>query len=290
MGLPLEASQVRRSEQSALGNRTGLRLIQLIERLTIRQWLFSWIALVTAGGIAYWLLSQTAGHGLRSAGIAVDKGLSGLLTSFYFSVVTATSLGYGDIVPVGVSRAIAVAEATLGMLVFGAVIAKVLSHRQGQLVQELHSITFQERLGRVQTSLHLLVADFHTISVIHQQQSLAERRIAARVKSAAMLLERELRSVRDLLHQPDNRTDEATLETILTTLDAALGEFVEIIDAASHCRSQLDNLTAISSVANEICSDCVPVEYAPRLQLWMDRVHRLAESVGSLGRNGNIQR
>ena len=246
--------------------------------------MFSWIALVVAAGVAYWLLSQTTQHGLQSIGSGVEGSL---LTSLYFSVVTATSLGYGDIAPVGVSRLLAVVEATLGMLIFGAVIAKVLSHRQEQLIQEMHAITFQERLGRVQTSLHLLVAEFHTVSVIYHQQSIAERRIAARVKSAAMLLERELRSVRDLLYQPDNRTDEATLESILATLDAALGEFVEILDAASHCRSQLDNLTAISLIANEICSDCVPVEYAPRLQLWMDRVHRLAASVGSLGRKSN---
>ena len=179
--------------------------------------------------------------------------------------MTVTSLGYGDIVPVGVSRILAIMEATLGMLVFGAVIAKLLSHRQELLIQELHAITFQERLGRVQTSLHLLVAEFHTISVIYHQQSIAEHRIAARVKSAALLLERELRSVRELLYQPDSRTDESTLETILATLDAALREFVEILNAVSHCRSQLDNLTTISLIASEICSDCVPVEYAPRL-------------------------
>lgn len=43
-----------------------------------------------------------------------QQNLSALLNSFYFSVVTFTTLGYGDITPVGVSRFIAAIEAFTG--------------------------------------------------------------------------------------------------------------------------------------------------------------------------------
>ncbi|MBE0367505.1 ion channel [Pseudoalteromonas aurantia] len=42
------------------------------------------------------------------------ENLSALLNSFYFSVVTFTTLGYGDITPVGISRLIASIEAFTG--------------------------------------------------------------------------------------------------------------------------------------------------------------------------------
>ena len=41
------------------------------------------------------------------------------MTALYFSFVTATSVGYGDVVPMGVIRIVAIAEAITGLLIFG---------------------------------------------------------------------------------------------------------------------------------------------------------------------------
>jgi hypothetical protein len=87
-------------------------------------------------GIAYCRLSGYRLDGLTSAGVDIERNLDGLATCLYFSVVTATSLGYGDVIPVGLSHFLAITEAAAGMLVFGAIIAKLLSHRQEQLIEE----------------------------------------------------------------------------------------------------------------------------------------------------------
>ena len=42
------------------------------------------------------------------------ENLNSFLTSLYFSVVTFTTLGYGDITPIGPSRLIAALEAFTG--------------------------------------------------------------------------------------------------------------------------------------------------------------------------------
>jgi hypothetical protein len=53
-----------------------------------------------------------------------DHKTSGdILTSFYFSVVTFTTLGYGDIAPTGYMRLVCAAEALLGALSIGLMIA-----------------------------------------------------------------------------------------------------------------------------------------------------------------------
>ncbi|EEX91575.1 kef-type K+ transporter NAD-binding component [Vibrio orientalis CIP 102891 = ATCC 33934] len=72
------------------------------------------IFLILVCALAYFFLDTTGGH-------PVYEGVSGwkfyaleFFNSLYFSVVTFTTLGYGDISPVGLARFIAACEAFLG--------------------------------------------------------------------------------------------------------------------------------------------------------------------------------
>lgn len=57
-----------------------------------------------------------------------DDGVIGNTDFFYFSFVTLTTLGYGDIVPVGVpARVFAVLEAIVGQLYVAVIIGKIIS-------------------------------------------------------------------------------------------------------------------------------------------------------------------
>jgi hypothetical protein len=115
-------------------------------------------------GFGYWLGAVIGEHRLMEAGSPVGADLHGLLSALYFSFVTATSVGYGDIVPVGVARVLAVGEAVVGLLIFGAVVAKFVSHRQDELVLEIHQVTFDERLDRVQSNLHVVISELLSIN------------------------------------------------------------------------------------------------------------------------------
>lgn len=59
-----------------------------------------------------------------------------LLNSFYFSVMTATTTGYGDIVPLGISKLVASLESITAFLVFGIFLAKLSAQ---------HSMTMAEK-------------------------------------------------------------------------------------------------------------------------------------------------
>jgi hypothetical protein len=70
---------------------------------------------------AIWGLGLIVGYGLIHHAVVPREG--GLIDSIYFSGVTFTTLGYGDLFPVGpVSRALAVAEAATGFGFFAVVI------------------------------------------------------------------------------------------------------------------------------------------------------------------------
>ena len=256
--------------------------LQLIERQSTLQLFLVWIGMIVAGGLGYWLVMVAGGRGLVEAGSPVGADFKGFATSIYFSFVTATSLGYGDIVPVGIARGIAIAEAISALLIFGAVVAKFVSHRQEELVLEIHRITFEERLDRVQTNLHMVISDVLSIAEMSDARAPLAG-ISARLDSAALIFLGEMRTIHDLLYQPRLVIEERVLATILAHLASALNVLSDLLThlPPGFVRSEplqiaLENLTRL---AEEICSDCLPDDYTPRLVFWMDRIQATARKI-----------
>lgn len=79
----------------------------------IRVVIFS-LCLIFACAVAYFFLDTTAAHPVYEGVDGWSFYLFEFLNALYFSVVTFTTLGYGDISPVGVARFIAAFEAFLG--------------------------------------------------------------------------------------------------------------------------------------------------------------------------------
>ncbi len=68
-------------------------------------------------------------------------------SSFYFAGVTLTTLGYGDISPVGFGRVIAVLLAACGLTIIAILIAKISSERQSSLLLLLHTSDVERRMS-----------------------------------------------------------------------------------------------------------------------------------------------
>lgn len=124
-----------RSRQQSLPQRA---LTYLIEDVPLRTYLIVFLAVVLACGWLYSCLT-VHGHGVNTPGL-------GFLDGIFFSIVTVTSLGYGDIYPVGFSRVIAGAEVLFGLALMGIMIAKVTSRRLSYHVQRLFAADAQRRL------------------------------------------------------------------------------------------------------------------------------------------------
>jgi hypothetical protein len=243
-----------------------------------------WIMVVVLCAVIYWLLGWSASPALLSNTEPIGTGARGLFSAFYFSSVTATSVGYGDIVPHGAARAVAIVEAVAGLVIFGCVVSKFVSRRQEELIGEIHHIAFEERLGRVRTNLLLVRAELQATARLCDGRDMTPPEALARVESAAMVFVGELHAVHDLLYRPHSVPDEAILEAILAGLASVFREFNELLACVQMQRVARSpalsvSITAMARLAKDICGDCVPRDFAPTLRGWMDQIQRMAMEV-----------
>jgi hypothetical protein len=261
-------------------------IVHVLDRLSDRsvgQLFAIWIEIVLAFAAAYWLLDALPGQALLTGGAPFHEDLRGAVAALYFSAVTATSVGYGDIVPSGVTRLFAIAEAAAGLLIFGCVISKFVSRRQEELIGEIHRIAFEDRLGRVRTNLHLVRTELQATARLCEGHDIPPPAALARIESIAMVFVGELRTVHDLLYRPQQAVEEPVLEAILASLASVFREFGELVacvdaNGAATGRSPAlrVSLGAMDRLAAGICGDCVPRAYAPALRGWMDQIQELS--------------
>ncbi len=273
----------RRALSLSFARRTTARIADEFAERSVPELIGIWFAMVLGCGLVYWLAGLSSGTALRAGGDAVPLTWSGLLTAVYFSLATATTLGFGDVLPEGALRALAVAEAAAGLLLFGLLISKIVSRRQEQLTEEIHRIAFEDRLGRVRTNLHLVLTDLEAISRSCAEQGWPRDRLLARLQSAAMVFVGELRAVHDLLYRPQQEPEAEALGVILASLAQGLAAFR---DLAGHLPADTERPTALraslgamSTLAREICGECVPREIGPALEEWTNQIQSTARSM-----------
>jgi len=287
------AARVPRVSAAATGARlprlrgarsASARFVDALGDRSVAELFICWMAIVAGCGVAYWLLELASPLSLSAAGAGLGTGGRGLVSAMYFSAVTATSVGYGDIVPTGIARLLAVAESMAGLILFGCVVSKFVSRRQEQLIDNIHHIAFEERLGRVRTNLLLVRAELQETARLCEGREMAPPEAVARVESAAMVFVGELHAVHDLLYRPQEAPEEPVLEGILAGVTSVFREFLELLTCVQARRTERTaalaaSTTVMARLAREICGDCVPREYAPALRTWMDQIQRMAGDV-----------
>jgi hypothetical protein len=88
----------------------------------------SYLGLIPLYAVIFWLIPD--------ANLKLNDHQSGFFSSLYFSVITITTLGYGDITPAGVvSQLLTASESLLGITLIG-LFLNSLSHQHGLEVQE----------------------------------------------------------------------------------------------------------------------------------------------------------
>ncbi|MBI6578736.1 two pore domain potassium channel family protein [Pseudomonas viridiflava] len=218
---------------------TNRHYIYLIAKLTV---CFFCVTLLFAG--CYWCL------GFSGKSIFKDISNSGFWDAGYFSLVTITTLGYGDLQPLGLARLLAGLEAVTGLVFAGYAISQVVSLKQEKLIEHLVKERFTFQYNACLTSL---VEGKELISDRRREgrELISERRrediessvtpISQRVQSSPSLATRQfmfnqgnpfypaLRSMKTLNECAKYAHDHKQTIELLSTVKAAFHQIEELI-------------------------------------------------------------
>jgi hypothetical protein len=266
----------------SMPSRHRLSWLERVANSSLERLVGSWLGMIIIFGLIYWLAGLGMGSGLQAGNSAVKADWHGFWTAHYFSFVTALSIGYGDVVPLGVFRILAIVEGAAGLLIFGCVISKLVSRRQEELTEEIHRTTFDDQLDRVRTNFHLVFSDLGAVQQLQAEKGILPVLFVRRLESTVRVFRGELQAMHDLLYRPQGGADEETIESLLANLSICLQGLVEINDLLADEKSPAlqAGLHSINQLANEICGECVPRQYAPKLKESMDQIQELARRIG----------
>jgi ion channel len=257
-----------------------LSWLEAVAGLSLERLIVLWLSMIVVFGVIYWVAGVGMGMGLQTGRDLVKADAQGFVTAIYFSFVTALSIGYGDVVPLGFFRIVAIVEGAAGLLIFGCVISKLVSRRQEELTDEIHRTTFEDRLDRVRTNLHLVFSDFGSLQQLQAEQGVVTELVLRRLESTVRVFRGELRAVHDLLYRCRVMPDEETMESLLANLIICLQSLADIDDALPSRSANLNGgLKSIANLSKDICGECVPHVYAPDLKESMDQIQELARRI-----------
>jgi hypothetical protein len=206
------------------------RLRNLVESVT--RWSYPalfllWVGLAASFGLAYFLLSYAPGiHGpTELQGMTI---LRRLLNSFYYSVITATSTGYGDIVPQGFSKVLASFQSLLALFVFAVFVTKLVSHRYEIALQQVHKLSFEDMFHNIREGFYIVRKDFdrliERVSTLHQLSAQDWVDLTTAYRQAQSYLRRlpDFYDGQNRLYTIDARREELLQEGVQRTLQRLL--------------------------------------------------------------------
>jgi len=150
------------------------RAIDAITSMSYQSLFLLWISLAFGFGVAYFLLSNfNAAHGPNIVGEATV--LNKFANSLYYSIITATSTGYGDITPQGFSKALASLQSILALFIFAIFVTKLVSHRQDIALRQIHKLSFEDMFHNIREGFYIVRKDFdHIIAEAKEHHALSD--------------------------------------------------------------------------------------------------------------------
>ena len=126
--------------------------IIFLDKLSFFKILLAWISIIIIFGFLYFFLRNDTTYLYHNPGA---KPVDDITNSIYFSFITSTTTGFGDIIPFGVFKFFAIVEVIGGLLLLAIVTSKLVSIKQNIILDELYGLSINEKVNRLRSSLLL---------------------------------------------------------------------------------------------------------------------------------------
>ena len=216
------------------GGKQKLAFIRFMDKVSFLQIFTFWIIMSINFGLGYFLVSTVPGNELAYGGVLIQPDLDGVINSVYYSFITVTTTGYGDIRPHGLSKLFAVCEVIFGVLIQGLVVSKLVSFKQEAILEEIYDINYEEAFTNYRRGLALARTDILMMIEKVESGTIKPREI----KDLWVIfsgLDQSLNNIKALVIPPKNEayylkpTDSAKFELILNSMRLSMNKENELI-------------------------------------------------------------
>lgn len=242
-----------------------------------------WLIIIALFGSFYFMLSFTNTHSIIYNGAPVEQNIGGLFDSVYFSFITATTLGYGDIAPQGFAKILAAIEAVLGLIMFGFLISKIVSSKQDLMLEEIYDIAFEQNIDRLRSALYLFREDLNKIIAKINHKKVTKREVndlwivMTTFDNALIDIYKNLcpsRKHKSIYHK---RVEGVRLELIFNSLGLSLQRLLELVLLLDFKQYPWRNDTIISSMKSDVSIVQKVIEYYKNKSLDKKNFDKLAD-------------
>ncbi|MBU0615153.1 MAG: potassium channel family protein [Nanoarchaeota archaeon] len=186
-----------------------------------------WAVVVILFGVVYYLAGSPNNYLSQKA-----VGELGVLDTVYFSFITATTTGFGDIIPFGGFRILALVEVVCGLLLLAIVTSKLVSIKQNMILDEIYDISLSERVNRIRSTL-LLFRQNLTGIVHNVEEGTIKKREVSDIYVYLSTLEDALHQVSALLQKKSSFSkgvDPVNSELTIISINQSFEKLSELIN------------------------------------------------------------
>lgn len=217
------------------------------------KYFLAWITLIVAFAVAYWILSYVPGNGPTQLS-GISDPFSRFLTAVYFSVVTGATVGYGDIVPLGVSRVFAAVESILSFVLLAIFVSRIASRRQDAAINDIHSLARDSLFNNFRHGLFIARKDLdHLIEKVDAGESLSERDYR-NLRTAFRQMQTHINAVPKLYGATggliDNDHEQLVLDSVERSLRRAREAVVKLEDTKNSCRTDEKCMVELGNIVH----------------------------------------
>lgn len=188
-----------------------------------------WVGVVVAFAGCYFVLSYIPGHGLIE-NVPAETVLGRALTALYFSVITGATVGYGDVLPLGISRALAALEGIISFVLLAVFVSRVASRQQNEAIRDIHSLSRDSLFNNFRHGLFIARKDLDKlVEKVDANEPLTERDYK-NLRTSFRQMQTQIRNVPQLYAMSSGTIDEDHEELVLDSVERSLRRAREAID------------------------------------------------------------
>ncbi|MBI5066132.1 two pore domain potassium channel family protein [Candidatus Woesearchaeota archaeon] len=213
------------------------KLTSFLDKVSFANILIFWIFAIILFGFIYYFFSGSNSFLLY---VAKETPVNSVTDSLYFSFVSATTTGFGDIIPTGSFKLIAILEVISGLLLLALVTSKLVSIKQDAILNELYDLSFTERINKLRSSLLLFRQNLDRMITKVEDGSIRRREIISMYNFISPL-EDSLRETFALINKSDDsifvkNIDSVNTELIFNSIISSFEKIYELLSSMNEAK------------------------------------------------------